>query len=154
MSDSFHFNFDSIELVTREGSSEKVYIVNQIQSKNMLSDYYQIAFFTNESESAFNPMLIHLDNSVTSKLIISYMDFTGNIIQEVTIDSESESILFSNSSSKSLGSCGHDWADCINIMYTQLGYGSVSWWIGTAIFGSPWIAGTIIGCGYAACIQN
>ena len=42
--------------------------------------------------------------------------------------------------------CGNEIMGCIRTMYWELGWGSVSWWVGQAIFGAPWALGTIAGC--------
>lgn len=150
-----HIDFDisTLQSISREGYSNNAFLVSETEDLANDDVVFQLGIFS--TADSINSALIVKSESITkTSLLITYIDLDGKIIQEINIDNEAQTVSFrfDNNNFKS-ADCGHDTAKCISDMYTELGWGSVSWWVGTALFGAPWAVGTAIGCTYAMCIQ-
>lgn len=155
------FDFENLEAVYSDGEFTGTIVANQETSNGEQLTKYALGFYFNDDEEIVGTLMVKTEVVDSKTLVISYYDINGSKISNVTIDSESQTIKYEGNSLEKLNgshgddtlSCGNDVVECIEIMYTRLGWGSVSWWIGSALFAPGWTLGTVAGCTYAMCIQ-
>lgn len=157
---SVQFDLDNLQYVVMEGEQRGAIVAKQVGNYEEAQTRYALGFYLNEQDDISGALITKTQNIEDKILIISYYNLDGFLIEEVTIDSTTESIAFKNASNNKLsgifvsGDCtGGEVVDCIGTMYTKLGWGSVSWWVGTALFSPGWVLGTVAGCSYVACVQ-
>ena len=149
-----HIDFDisTIQSISREGYSNNAFLVSETEDLANDDVVFQLGVFA-LGDSINSALIVKSESLSKTNLLITYLDLDGIIIQEINIDNEAKTVSFLHNNNLKSADCGHDTANCISDMYTELGWGSVSWWVGTALFGAPWAVGTAIGCTYAMCIQ-
>lgn len=144
-------DYNSMMRVKREGFYGEAIVALQSEKQKAGNSASQVAFLLKDNE-VIGSMIIKMELTDNQILKIGYYTADEKLIEQVTLNSNTNSISFAKNKIMAKA-CGQDTVDCIDTMYSELGWGSVSWWVGTAIFGWPWAAGTILGCAYAACIQ-
>lgn len=149
---NIEFDVSTLQSVTRDGFEGSALLVSEGYNNSDDKIVYQLGIFSMDENSG-KALIVKNETINDAKLVITYFDMNGKVLQQIDIDKETETISFLYDNKLKGSDCGQETADCIAFMYTELGWGSVSWWIGTAIFGAPWAIGTALGCAYAMCIQ-
>ncbi len=153
---SIEFDLASLEYVVLDGQTRGAVFAKPKIDLSESKTQYALGFFIDDY-SVSGSILAKTEKTNAGIIIISYYHNNGSLIQEVTIDPLKEAIQFkySNKQKGSVSStdCSGGVLDCMNTMYYRLGVGSLSWWLGTAIFAPGWALGTIAGCTYVGCIQ-
>lgn len=150
--ENIDFDIASLQLVSREDLKQTAYLISEKDSNINDKTAFQLGIFSSK-ERINGAIIVKTEYFGEHFLAISYIDLNGELIQKIEIDNKKESISFLYDSKLKSADCGSDTAHCIADMYTELGWGSVSWWVGTALFGAPWAIGTALGCTYAMCLQ-
>jgi len=145
------FDLNSLQTVTRDGTDNEVLMLTESEQSFSDSIGYQLGIFSLNEETT-KAMIIKNQLLSDSILLITYYNLDGKVLQEVEINNDLQTISFLIDSKYKLVDCGNEVLDCMKTMYWEMGWGSVSWWVGQAIFGAPWALGTVIGCGAAMCI--
>lgn len=144
-------DYGSMKRVKREGFYGEAIVALQNEKQKAGVSASQVAFLLKDEE-IIGSMIIKMELIDNQILKIGYYTVDEKLIEQVTLDSNTETISFAKNKVKSK-ECGNATADCIGSMSTDLGWGSVAWWVGTGIFGAPWAVGTALGCAYASCLQ-
>lgn len=146
-----HFDINTLQTINREGYNGDVLFLTENETNFSDSVGYQLGIFSLEDDS-IKAIIVRNELISDTELTITYLDLNLNIIEQIKIDNDLKTVSFSYNMKPIMLDCGNEIMGCIRTMYWELGWGSVSWWVGQAIFGAPWALGTIAGCGVAVCI--
>lgn len=129
-------NFDETQIfeIINDESSVRQFISNQKNFDESNSSNFGISMAMDESGSLGSPMIVQTEKLGNGVFAISYFDSYMNPLVSIELDNGGQVIRTTKNSDNLNGriECGQETADCIDHVYTQMGWWSVAIIIETA----------------------
>ena len=155
------FNFESLRRVTMQGNQNGAIVARQVGDSPNQNIRYALGMYLDSDNRVVGALVAKSELIDNKKLAISYFTVGGELIEKITIDNERKTLSFTHGvntdkqdRNHTIQRCANEILECIDTMYFDLGWGSVSWWVGSALYSPGWLLGTVAGCGYVACFQK